>query len=312
MLVRIAVVGVGGWGKNHLRVLDELKSLQAFCDVDKTKVQLYEKKYGVQGYTSIDEMLGKEELDAATVCTPTFLHFEMAAKTINAKLHTFVEKPLTYTSQEGDRLLKIAREQKIILTAGYIERFNPAVEELKKILREGRLGKPILLEFHRENKWGGIVRDVGVIQDTAVHDIDTARWIFESEPKIVFARAGKVIGPNEDFAAITLDFGEQRTAFITSNWVTPKRIRQLMAVCTGGILTVDFIAQSVLVDVDTETSMQRRQWQEPLLLELQSFIDCIEKNEKPRVTAEDAVNVTKIAEAALGSSRTGSPIYLEL
>jgi len=311
-LAKIAVVGVGGWGKNHLRVLNELKVLKALCDIDKTKVKVYEEKYGVPGYTSIDEMLSKEELNAATICTPTSLHYEMAAKTINAGLHTFVEKPFTYTSQEGERLMKMAEEKKVLLTAGYIERFNPAVTELKKILKEGRLGEPILLEFHRENKWVGSVKDVGVIQDTSVHDIDTARWIFEAEPKIVFTRAGRVVSLNEDFAAIILGFDVQKTAFITSNWVTPKKVRQLIAVCTEGIVTIDFITQAVTIDDATGTTVPRRQWQEPLLLELKAFIDCMEKGGKPLVTPRDAVNITKIAEAALASSKIGSPIYLEL
>lgn len=307
-MARIAVVGLGGWGKNHVRVLSELKALKALCDIDRVKVGFYEEKYDVNAYTSMDEMLCKEELDAITICTPTCLHYEMAFKAINAGLHTFVEKPLTYVSREGEELMKLAKEKKVILTAGYIERFNPAVVELKKILEEERVGKPILLEFHRENKWMGNIRDVGVIQDTSVHDIDTARWIFNSEPKVVYARTGRVISPNEDFAVIILGFEDQKTAFITSNWVTPKKVRQLIAVCTEGVVTIDFITQAVLIDDMWGTNMPRKQWQEPLLVELKAFIDCIEKGGKLLVTPQDAVNTTKIAEAALVSGQTGSPI----
>ncbi|MFN3622284.1 MAG: Gfo/Idh/MocA family protein, partial [Nitrososphaerales archaeon] len=148
--VKIGVIGVGSWGKNHLRVLSELGCLAAFCDINAERVKGYEKKYGVRGYCSVDEMLQKEVLNAVTICTPTITHGEVAKKTLNAGLHTFVEKPLTLSSTEGDELLEIAKKQGVILTAGYIERFNPAVSTLKALIMSGRIGEPLLLEFHRE------------------------------------------------------------------------------------------------------------------------------------------------------------------
>jgi UDP-N-acetylglucosamine 3-dehydrogenase len=257
-------------------------------------------------------MLRCERVDAVVISTPTVTHYEIAKKTIASGLHTFVEKPLTLTSEEGEELLEAAEKQGVILTSGYIERFNPAVTALKEIVVSGRLGEPLLLEFHRESKWSGNVRDVGIILDTAVHDIDTARWIFNLEPTSVYARAGRVMSPHEDFAAIILGFDEKKTAFIASNWVTPKKVRRLIAVCTGGIVTIDFITQEVQIDDDKGTTIPRREWREPLLLEMQHFIECVEGKQKPIITARDAINNTKIAEAALISSKHGVPIYLEL
>jgi len=309
--VRIAVIGVGGWGKNHLRVLSELGCLTAFCDIDPEKIKRYEERYRVKGYCSVDEMLEQERLDAAVICTPTITHYELAKKTLASGLHTFVEKPLTLASKDGEDLLRIAEKQNVILTSGYIERFNPAVTAVKEIIAK-QLGEPLLLEFHRESKWLGNVRDVGIILDTAVHDIDTARWIFEQEPKSVYARTGRIISPNEDFAAIILGFDEKKTAFIASNWVTPKKVRRLITVCTGGIVTIDFITQEIQIDDERGTTIPRKEWREPLLLEMKHFIECVEGKQKPIVTARDAINNTKIAEAALLSSRHGVPIYLEL
>jgi UDP-N-acetylglucosamine 3-dehydrogenase len=310
--LKVGVIGVGGWGKNHLRVLNELGCLAAFCDIDLVKVKRYQEKYHVKGYSSVDEMLRCERVDAVVISTPTVTHYEIAKKTIASGLHTFVEKPLTLTSEEGEELLEAAEKQGVILTSGYIERFNPAVTALKEIVVSGRLGEPLLLEFHRESKWSGNVRDVGIILDTAVHDIDTARWIFNLEPTSVYARAGRVMSPHEDFAAIILGFDEKKTAFIASNWVTPKKVRRLIAVCTGGIVTIDFITQEVQIDDDKGTTIPRREWREPLLLEMQHFIECVEGKQKPIITARDAINNTKIAEAALISSKHGVPIYLEL
>jgi UDP-N-acetylglucosamine 3-dehydrogenase len=180
------------------------------------------------------------------------------------------------------------------------------------MLRSGKLGEPLLLEFHRENKWPTRIKDVGIIADTSVHDIDTARWIFESEPKIVFARAGQVLSQNEDFAAIILGFDDKKNAFITSNWVTPKRVRQLITVCTEGIATIDFVTQNITIDDSEGSQSPRRVWQEPLKKELEGFVECIVRDVQPLVTGRDAVNTTKIAEAALVSSRSGSPIYLDI
>jgi len=153
-----------------------------------------------------------------------------------------------------------------------------------------------------------------VIMDTAVHDIDTARWIFGEEPKVTFARTGKVLNEHEgpDFAAITLGFSNQKTAFIVANWLTPKKIRELEVVGIGGIVTVDFMTQELKMDSDEGTIIPRKKLEEPLLLELKDFIGCINERREPIVTGLDGVNVTKIAEASMISHETGSPIYLIL
>lgn len=311
-LVKIGVVGTGGWGKNHLRVLKELGVLQCFCDLDEDRVKTYRLQYEVQGYLSLNQMLKEEQLDAVTVCTPATAHYAVGVEAINAGLDVFIEKPFTASSLQAEELVELAEKKKVMLTAGYIERFNPAVMQLKEILKSGRLGEPLLLEFHRENRWAGSVRDVGIISDTSVHDIDTARWVFEDEPNIVFARTGKVVSDHEDFATIILGFNDQKTAFIASNWVTPKRVRQFITVCTGGIITIDFITQEVSIDDASGTSVQIGKKEEPLMLELKSFVESVRSRKPPLVTGTDALKTARIAEAALASSKTGSPIYLDL
>lgn len=278
--MNIAVIGTGGWGKNHLRVLHEIGSLTAFCDMDQSRVKKFQDEYKVNGYQDLDNLLDKEDLDGVIICTPTSTHYEIAKKTISLGLHTFVEKPLTEFGNEGEKLVEQAKRKNVKLSAGYIERFNPAVKELKAMLKSGKLGKPILLEFHRENKLPTQIKDVGIITDTSVHDIDTARWIFESEPKMVFARAGQVLSKNEDFAAIMLGFEKQKTAFITSNWITPKRVRQLIAVCTEGVATIDFVKQTLTIDNNEGTYSPKCIRQEPLKKELEGFIECIRKDIK--------------------------------
>ncbi len=310
--MRIAQIGTGGWGKNHARILSQLGVLCAICDADQQRGREYAHKYSVSQYSSADELLNSEEFDAALVCTPTSTHHDIATQLLDAKKHVFVEKPLTYDSAEGERLLELSAKNRVVLTSGYIERFNPAVDIVKDFVATKKYGELVMLEFHRENRMPLHIKDVGIIYDTAVHDIDTAMWLFEEAPNVVFARAGQIKHEHEDFASIMLGFENDRVAIISSNWITPTRIRRLDAVCTDAIISSDFITQEVRVEKKEETEVPRNEKKEPLLLEIQNFIDAIRGEAELRVKPRQAVNVTKIAEAALLSSKKGTPIYLEL
>jgi UDP-N-acetylglucosamine 3-dehydrogenase len=310
--MKIVQIGTGEWGKNHIRILSQLGVLSAICDADSQKSKEYGEKYSVNDYNSLDELLSSEEFDGALVVTPTSTHTEITTKLLEAKKHVFVEKPMTYKSEDGEKLVKLAEKNKVILTCGYIERFNPAVDVVKKIIKEKKFGDLIMLEFHRESRMPLHIKDVGVIYDTSVHDIDTANWLFEDMPHVVFARAGKIKHEHEDFASIMLGYKNDKIAIISSNWITPKRVRTFNAVCTDAIITSDFISQEIKIEKKEDTEIPRNEKQEPLLLEIQSFLGTIEGKNEQIIKSREAVNVTKIAEAALLSSQKGIPIYLEL
>ncbi len=311
--LKVGVIGTGGWGKNHLRVFYENGVLSCLCDIDPVRAEQWSKKYGCKAYTDLDKMISSEKLDAVTICTPTSTHFAVASKTLTNKINTFIEKPMTATSTDGQNLVQIAKDSGVFLTVGFIERFNPAVVDAKKAVKEKMFGEPLLLEFHRENKWAGRITDVGIVADTSVHDIDTARWIFDEEPNLVFARVGNVLSETrEDFAAITLGFHEKKTAYIVSNWVTPKRLRQLTIACTQGVISLDFITQEIRFDDVKGTTIPRRDVKEPLSSEMEAFLDCLRNNRPPLVKPSDGLNNTIIAEAALASSSSGVPIYVKL
>src|ERR1700733_8879104 len=121
---RIAVIGTGGWGKNHVRVLSELGNLVAVCDLDAARASAYADKYRVRAYSSVAELLERERPDGVTICTPATSHFAVASKTLQAGVHTFVEKPMTSTVKEAQDLIVEAEKAKRILTVGFIERFN--------------------------------------------------------------------------------------------------------------------------------------------------------------------------------------------
>ena len=314
--LRLAVIGAGGWGKNHVRVLADQGVLSAVCDTNEERCREVAARFNTRYYTCLDEMLCDElKLHGCVVCTPTKTHFGIAKKIIEKGVNVFVEKPMSFSSKECEEMISLSKKKKVLLTSGYIERFNPIVQDVKRIIRSKTYGDLLMMEFHRENRMPLHIKDVGIIYDTSVHDIDTAMFLFDTRPQVVFARAGTKFHSYEDFATIMLGFEDQKVAIIASNWITPKKVRTFNAVCTEGIISGDFITQEIRIDEATRTVTPRRERQlvEPLTLELKSFIDAIQgKNDESMVSASEATNVTKVAEAAILSSKTGSPIYLEL
>ena len=310
--MKVVQIGVGGWGKNHSRVLSEFGVLSAVCDANSERAEEFGKKYSVNFYDSFESLLEQEEFDAALVCTPTFTHSDITTRLIENKKHVFVEKPMTYLSEDGQNLIALAKRNNVILTCGYIERFNPAVASVKDFIKSQKYGDLIRLEFYREHRMPQHIKDVGVIYDTSVHDIDTAMWLFDETPEVVFAIAGRINHEHEDFATITLGFKDNKTATISSNWITPIRVRNFNAVCTEARIFSDFITQEIRIETDNGTENPKNEKAEPLSLEIKNFIDAIEDKNDLLVKPEQAVNVTKVAEAALLSSQRGTPIYLDL
>ena len=133
--MKIIQIGIGGWGKNHSRILSEFGVLSAICDMNEERAKEFGEKYDVSHYNSLDEIMIKEDFDGAFICTPTSTHSEIATKLIENKKHVFVEKPMTYLTEEGEKLVAEAKKNRVILTSGYIERFNPAVGRVKEFLK---------------------------------------------------------------------------------------------------------------------------------------------------------------------------------
>lgn len=310
--MKVLQVGTGGWGKNHARILSQTGSLAAVCDADAERAAESGRRHGVPHYTSVSDALSAERFGAAIVCTPTSTHTEVAAELIEAGKHVMVEKPMTYDPGDGEALAALAARRSVVLTCGYIERYNPCVSSVRGMVSSGEHGGLVMAEFHREGRMPPHIRDVGVIYDTAVHDIDTAMWLFGAAPEVVFARAGSIRREHEDFATIMLGFGGNRAAVISSNWITPTRARTFSAVFTGAIVSGDFITQKVRIETGEETRSPRSPWAEPLLAEIEAFIAAAEGGPAPLVAPADAIRVTRVAEAALLSSRNGAPVYMDL
>ena len=319
--MKAAVVGTGSWGKHHLRVLNDLGYLDSFVEMNDERRKLYEKKYSIKGFSNINDLIKDRHVDIVNICTPTITHFEIAKTTLSNGISTLVEKPLTYSSSQGEELVNLAHDNNAALTVGFVERFNPVIIDIKNNLQKQTYGDPLLIEFQRENRWAGVTKDIGVILDSSVHDIDGARWLFNEEPNVVFARTGNVLNPKasgfvgtdyEDFATIVLGFKNGKTAIIIANWVTPYKVRRISVTCTDGNLSGDYMSQEIRLDDGNSVTIPTRKHEEPLVNELTSFINAVKSNSSPVVTGIDGLNTIKIAEAAITSAKRGSPIYLDL
>src|SRR6476646_11405175 len=133
--LKLAVIGVGGWGKNHARVLYDLGVLKAICDMDMLHAKEIADRYNAELYPSVEEMMCNERsLDACLVCTPTKTHFAIAKKIMEKGINVFVEKPLSFSSKECEQMTEISEKKKVILTSGYIERFNPVVQDIRRFI----------------------------------------------------------------------------------------------------------------------------------------------------------------------------------
>ncbi len=305
--MRVVQIGAGGWGKNHARILNELGVLVGVCDPSKeVRERIREKHHGVFVYDSVDELFRVEKFDTVFICTPTQTHFEIASLCLNAGKNVFVEKPMVYDPMEGEVLIKLAKVRNVKLSCGYIERFNPAVQQVKEIIDNNELGDLLQIEFHRENQTTHI-KDVGIIHDTSVHDIDTANFLFGGPPKSIFAYAGSHKHEHEDHAVINLKY-EKGLAVISSNWVTPSKIRTFTATFVDGVVTGDFLTQQITIHTKDRKLTPMVRFQEPLRNEIESFLGAVEGKNDLVVSPRQAVDVSAIAKLALQSSDEGRVI----
>lgn len=312
--LKVAVVGVGFWGRNHVRVLNELSEVEvaAVCDTDPQRAKDVAEKFGLKSYTDSQEMWRKEEIDAATLCVWSTNLGSEAIKALKAGKHILVEKPMARSAKEARRIISLADKQKRHVAVGFIERFNPAVQHLRKMINDEQIGTLVSATAKRVSRWPERLGDIGVVKDTAIHDIDMMRYIFEENPLAVYANAGSLKHARfEDYVQIMLTFSKGRTAFIEANWLTPYKIRKLTVTGSKAILSLDYITQETSIETEGQTLTPRQEWREPLKLELENFVRSILEGQKPAVSGLDGLRALEIAEAALKSANKGTAMRLK-
>jgi UDP-N-acetylglucosamine 3-dehydrogenase len=309
----VAVIGTGFWGKNHARVYRELAEteLVAICDIDPERAKNVANQFGAKPYTDTAKMLKDEDIEAVSVCTWSTSLAREAIKAANAGKHVLVEKPMAADIKQAQKLVNAAQKNSVHLTVGFLMRFIPGLQHVKRAIQTKALGELVCATAKRVSEWPERIGDVGVVKDTAIHDIDAVLYLFNEDPVAVYAKTGSMRHKKfEDYAQIMLAFEKGKSAFIESNWLTPYKTRVLITTGSEAIMRLDYITQELTVEDAKQTVQPRYPLQEPLKLELQHFANCITKKEKPLISGLDGLKALKIAEAALKSSATGTIVKL--
>jgi len=305
-MLKIGVIGLGSMGKNHARVCSEIENvdLVGVADVDKETVKNIAKKFDTKAFFDYKELLPK--IDAAIVSTPTVTHYNIAMDLLNVGKHVLVEKPICNNVEKAKQLVNKAEKEGLVLAVGHIERHNPAVKYVKNSLDDKRYGELVTIASKRVSNLPGRIRDVGVIFDFGVHDIDVMRYL-AGEVESVYARAGR-FNKNidyEDHANIVLNFENGICGIVEVNWLTPMKIRKIFLTCSQSFVEADYISQSVTTSSSSfnqinemnlyhipiqyninEVALEKR---EPLRNEIEDFINSIERGKKPLATGEDGL-----------------------
>ena len=309
-----AVVGTGFWGKNHARVYKDLQEtdLLAVCDIDAIRAKAVADQFGAKPYTNVRRMLQNEEIKAVSICTWSTSLARVAIEAVKAGKHVLVEKPMAASVKQAERLVDEAKKKRVHLTVGFLMRFIPGLQQMKKAVEEKTIGELVSATAKRVSQWPERIGDVGVVKDTAIHDIDVMLYLFNEDPIAVYAKTGSMRHKKfEDYAQIMLTFEKGKTAFIESNWLTPYKTRILIATGSEAIMTLDYITQELRIEDAKETVQPRYPTTEPLKLELRHFANCVLGKEKPLITGLDGLRALRIAEAALKSSASGRIIKLK-
>ncbi|UCG54686.1 MAG: Gfo/Idh/MocA family oxidoreductase, partial [Dehalococcoidia bacterium] len=237
-------------------------------------------------------------VEAVSIAVPTTLHHAVAMDILKEGVHCLVEKPIAYHLREADEMVEMAKRNQVNLAVGHIERFNPAVVKLKQIADEGALGKLLIISTRRVGPFVPRIRDVGIVIDSATHDIGVVKYLIGKDPIAVFSRVGSLKHPKEDHAIIVLDF-EGTTSCIEVNWFTPHKVRTLVATGSEGIAYLDYIEQVVKVNNSHFADSVEIYKEEPLKLELEDFLLSVAEGKSPAV---DGIEGRAILEIALESS----------
>lgn len=329
--LKLAVIGAGAMGRNHLRVLNDLDAvaLVGVADADVATAERVARRFHAPAYGSYSEMLEVERPDGVVVAVPTALHREVTLEAISRGAHVLVEKPIAFTVDEGREMIEAAQDAGVILTVGHIERYNPAILELHKRLREQQLGRVFQMNARRLGPFPPRVRDVGVVIDLATHDVDIMRFLSGSEVVRVQAEtARRIHTEHEDLLSGLLRFENDSIGVLDINWLTPTKIRELMIVGERGAFHANYLTQDlyfyennyVKTDWDTISNIEgvsegdmvrlRIEKTEPLRVELDRFVRAIRGEEVSIVSGEDGLQALHVARKIVESGLEGRAIYL--
>ena len=318
--LRAGVVGLGMMGRNHARVWDESveeAELVAVADPDPAAVERATAGRRTRGFEDAERMLVEEELDLVSIVAPTSLHLPVTLAALRAGANVLVEKPIAATREEATEMIEAADAAGRMLTVGHIERFNPAIRELRRRLDAGELGRIFQISATRLGPFPARIRDVGVVVDLAPHDVDIMRYLVGAEPVRIYAEVERRIHTeHEDLFTGTIRFANGVLGVLNINWLTPTKQRTLTVTGERGMYVADYITQDLVLYANpeaatvTEGEMTRLavRNEEPLAVELREFARAVRDDGPPPVTPHDGLVALLLARKMVESAQTGQAI----
>ena len=328
----IAVVGVGHWGKNHARVYKELcqegvaDSVQ-ICDVNEARISEVSNALGLEDILEYNRILDDPKIQAVSIVTPSRTHYKVAKECMEAGKDVLVEKPLTMDVAEAEGLVKTANKNNRILMVGHVFRYHPAVQELRRRMNEGELGKVQTIISNRLT-FGLPRKDMGVIYALGIHELDMFCYLMEVDyPESVTAVASKAYSREiEETVVLAVDFGDVK-GYAFESWLVPghEKRRDLLVVGSKMSARIDYLKPQELCLFDTRvitengapTSIEDKgervvpiPYAEPLKEELRQFISSVNSRQKPLADGLVGLRAVAMAEAALASAKTGKAVAL--
>ena len=327
--LRLGLAGLGSMGRNHLRVISNHPQtvLGAIADPDPSALEGATTQTGARGFADPLDMIRDADIDGVVIAAPTTAHHALALAAIERGLPVLVEKPLAGTEDEALQIVTAARARGVRVQVGHVERYNPAVLEMGRLLREGWLSTIYAITSRRSGPFPARIRDVGVTVDLGTHDVDMLSWIAGERPSRVFAMtAQRLHATHEDLTFGLLDFPSGATGFLDVDWLTPAKRRSLVAIGEEGMFELDYLTQKLTF---TRSNIERPQMirgyattftgdvadiaitnVEPLRAELDEFVRVLRTGDRPYVDAEDGLWAVAIANALLTAASQGRPIEL--
>ncbi|HEX6128405.1 MAG TPA: Gfo/Idh/MocA family oxidoreductase, partial [Candidatus Limnocylindria bacterium] len=318
--LRAAVVGLGMMGRNHVRVWDEAVEgveLVAVADPDPAALRRATQGRSLRGYPEAEEMFAAEGPDLVSVVAPTSLHLPIVLAALRAGINVLVEKPIASSRDEAERMIAAADEAGRILTVGHIERFNPAIRELRRRLAAGELGRVFEINATRLGPFPARIRDVGVVVDLAPHDLDVMRYLLGSDPIRLYAETEQRIHTDhEDLFVGIMKFANGAVGVLDINWLTPTKKRTLSVTGERGMYVADYLAQDLVFYANpadasvAEGEIVRRhvERREPLAVELDEFARAVRDGAPPPVDPRQAMVALLLARTMVEAARRGAVI----
>jgi len=332
----VGVVGCGYWGPNLVRNFKGLPNchLKAMCDVSEARLKHMRSLYSdVEGITDFDHLLNGVGLDAVVVAAPVKHHYPLAKASLLAGKHTLIEKPMASSSAECEELIEIAERQGLVLMVGHTFLYSAPVRRIVDIVQAGDIGEIRYINSRRLNL-GLFQKDINVAWDLAPHDISIILHVLGEFPLAVNCQGNAHVTPGiEDVTNISLTFRDKRFATIQSSWLEPRKIREMTIVGTRRMIVYDDLETNEKIRIydvrverpphyDTfadfhysyhygDSYIPHIQQEEPLKVECQHFLDCIEKGSQPLTSGREGLHLVRILEAASASLKDrGAPVTL--